>query len=146
NPAVRRHFWGLLCLSLVLTMGTYYWSPLLRAKWSITDDHQIFSFIGQAYRLPVADIPQVLIRKTELGDIGSGTRFRPTYYFLRVLETSVLGKNPSAWYIVEISVWFVFSTMLTIVLLRIADPGLVLAFLAYELSRPYWSDIFARLG
>jgi hypothetical protein len=143
----RYHSLGaLVCLLVALITSIYYWSPLLGAKWSIIDDHEIFTIIGPRQRLPLSEIPTALYAKTEIGQMGSASRFRPSYYTLRLLEASAWGKNPALWYSVRILIATMFAIVLALVVLSLADPILVVGFLLYVLSRPYWTDIFARLG
>jgi hypothetical protein len=137
---------ALLCLLFALFIGIYFWSPLIEARFSIIDDHDIVSFIGQRERLPLSEIPKVMLDRTEIGKWGAEQRFRPSYYSLYLLQASVFGKHPSAWYTFNIVIALLFYVVLAIVGLRITAPIVVFGFLSYELSQSYWADIFARLG
>lgn len=146
NLELRRISVGaLLCFGFALFYSLYNWLPLLDAKWSIIDDHEIVSTIGIRDRLPLSEIPAALGR-TEIGNPGIATRFRPSYYSLRFLEAATWGKQPHIWYAARITIAVFFALVLTAVCLRLGGPILTFGFLFFELSRPYWSDIFARLG
>lgn len=136
---------ALLCFGFALFYSLYNWLPLLDAKWSIIDDHEIVAVIGLNDRLPVSEIPAAL-GKTEIGNAGDSVRFRPSYYSLRFLEAAAWGGQPQLWYAARIAISVLFALVLTSVCLRVGGPILTFCFLIYELSRPYWSDIFARLG
>jgi hypothetical protein len=148
RESVHRHRLALpvVCLLFTVLTSLYYWSPLLRAEWSMADDHDIFRFIGERDHLPLREIPNVLATKTEIGAMGSLLRFRPSYFALTVLQSSIFGKHPSAWYALHIAVAVIFAGVLCGAALRVASPIVVLGFMGYELSREYWGDIFARLG
>src|SRR5262245_33584601 len=117
-----------LCLLFTVLTSLYYWSPLLRAQWSMQDDHDIFRFIGQREQLPLGEIPNVLATKTEIGAMGALLRFRPSYFVLHLFQSSIFGKHPSAWYAVHIAMAVVFSSVLCVVALRVASPIVVLGF------------------
>jgi len=146
NLELRRISVGaLLCFGFALFYSLYNWLPLLDAKWSIIDDHEIVATIGIGDRLPFLEIPAAL-GKTEIGTAGVMTRFRPSYYSLRFLEAATWGKQPHIWYAARVVIAVFFALVLTGVCLRIGGPILTFGFLLFEFSRPYWSDIFARLG
>lgn len=134
-----------LCFALAALISLYSWSPLLDAEWSIIDDHEIVSVIGPGDRLPVFGILPAL-QRTELGNAGNSVRFRPSYYSLRFLEAATWGKQPHLWYAARVFIFLFFSLLLTAICLRLGGAALTFAFLAFALSRPYWSDIFGRLG
>jgi hypothetical protein len=147
EPVARRRLsLPVVCLLFTVLTSLFYWSPLLRAEWSMADDHDIFRFIGEREHLPLLEMPNVLATKTEIGAMGSLLRFRPSYFALTVLQSSIFGKHPSAWYAFHIAMAVIFASVLCLVALRVASPIVVLGFMGYELSRPYWGDIFARLG
>ncbi len=146
NHELRRiSFGALICFSFALFYSLYSWLPLLGARWSIIDDHEIVATIGIRDRLPLSEIPAALGR-AEIGNPGIAIRFRPSYYSLRFLEAASWGKQPHIWYVARIVISVFFALVLTAVCLRLGGPILTFGFLFFELSRPYWSDIFARLG
>jgi hypothetical protein len=77
-----------ICLALVL-------GPALSSQFGPTDDHEIAMMLGPDRRLPLVDVPAEIARHLVEGN----GRFRPVYWILRVLETSVWGWSPGAWYI-----------------------------------------------
>ncbi|CAM8367577.1 hypothetical protein MCEWOLH11_00879 [Candidatus Methylopumilus universalis] len=134
-----------LSFSFTLLFSLYSWLPLLDAKWSIIDDHEIVSAIGPRDRLPISEIPYTL-NKTEVGADSNFLRFRPSYYSIRYFEAAIWGKEPSLWYATRIIIFSIFALALTAISLRTGGVLLTLGFLVFELSRPYWSDMIARLG
>lgn len=123
----------------------YSWEPLINAKWSIIDDHEIMSFIGDHERLPFSRIIPEL-KKTEVVQVGKSIRYRPVYYIFRLLESAVWGKNPRDWYILRILISALFAITITIFFLQLGGAVLTSGFIVFVLSSHYWSDVFARLG
>lgn len=136
---------ALLCFGFALFYSLYNWLPLLDAKWSLIDDHEIVAVIGLNDKLPISEIPAAL-GKTEIANTGGSVRFRPSYYTLRFLEAATWGKQPQFWYASRIAISVLFALVLTSLCLRLGGSILTFGFLFFELSRPYWADIFSRLG
>jgi hypothetical protein len=134
-----------LVASLLVFLIGIVFGRLLRARWSIIDDHEIMWFLGTKARLALADIPS-LLAKTEVGAFGSHTRFRPVYYFLRLVETALWGRLPMLWYSARLGL----LVLSAITFWRLAAPvlGEICAALLcmYSLSFPFWVDIVGRLG
>jgi hypothetical protein len=135
----------LSCLALAILITAYNWLPLRSAAWSLIDDHEVIAAIGARPRLPVSEIYQQLLQ-TEVADPTRTRRFRPAYYLLRFVEAATWGKNVSLWYWTRIFIAGAFALFLTHFCVRFAGPILSLGFLAFALSRPYWSGIFSGLG
>jgi hypothetical protein len=118
----------------------------LKAKWGIIDDHEIMRFLtlGSGGQVALTDIPRVLLQDTEVGSLG--VRFRPSYYTLRLLETSLFGDRPEAWYAVRIAMYAVSVLLFWLSLfcwIGILPATIVSAFF---ISFGFWADIFCRLG
>jgi hypothetical protein len=133
-------------LALGLTLGSFTLGPLTRARWGIIDDHEIAQYVGPSGRLPFGDIPRVLIRDTEVGAVGHVPRFRPTYYTLRLAESSLWGFIPATWYRARIGL-YALSVVLVgwVVAARIGTVAGV-GLLAWVLSGKYWVEVWGRLG
>jgi hypothetical protein len=115
------------------------------ANWGMIDDSEIYTFLGQQIRLPLSDFFYTLLNMTEVGHPGSG-RFRPSYYFLKLLETSTWGTNIHLWYLAR-TLWFaVFIASLWWILSRFLQVWLGAALLLPILVLPFWADVWARLG
>jgi hypothetical protein len=164
--AMRSH--GLLSLTAFATafvsaFVVAFWatSPSFTAKFGPFDDHEPLDWLGPDNRLPWSEFWTTFVNKTEVGQWGSASRFRPAYYLFRVGETVLFGNNPWAFYACVLvmfagacallgymtAVWL--STALTgsrawicwsIVLVGSAASSFVFAGL-YA-----WSGIVARLG
>ena len=84
-----RHRPAALWLLLVAGAGVVAYAlfgSMLGAKWSPIDDHEIMWFLGPDGRIGWSEIPRVLMTQTEVGHFGGAlARYRPSYYFLRVL-------------------------------------------------------------
>ncbi len=72
--------------------------PSLRAKFGPIDDHEPLIWMGPDGHLPWSEFWTTFIDKTEVGQWGGLSRFRPAYYLLRVGEAVLFGNNPWAWY------------------------------------------------
>jgi len=129
-----------LAAAVAVVIGGYSWQPNFAAKWHIIDDHEILKFIDGSNR----GIPSLLL-STEVGSPGRATRYRPSYYVLRLLEASVWGRNVRLWYMSRFAI-FVFCAFVLLKLLIDGFGLLGVAFGAVFLMRDYWADIFARLG
>ncbi len=141
----RRLGQGLLLLGVIL-ITLLLIGCNLRAKWGLIDDHEImkFLYLGSNGQVQLADIPRLLIEQTEVGIIG--VRFRPSYFALRLLETSLWGDRPEVWYAVRIAMYAVAALLFWLALY--AWIGIVPATMVsiYCLSLGYWADIWCRLG
>ena len=69
----------------------------LDARWGLLDDHEIMSFLGSDREATLAEFGPLLM-STEVGRIGTATRFRPSYYSMRIVETIAWGDSARLWY------------------------------------------------
>jgi hypothetical protein len=128
-----------VCFSYLLTGRQIY-----LANWGLIDDHEVFTYLGPGLHLSPGNIWTTLLAKTEVGQLQG--RFRPSFYFLKVLEASLLGANVHLWYLVNTacfalllsSVWWTISRFVGLWL-----GGALTAFIALN---PLWADIWSRLG
>lgn len=130
---------GAGALSLVL-IGRQIWL----ADWGIVDDHEIFDFLGNRLHLPFSEIVSTVLGKTEVGSLQG--RFRPVYYFLRVLETVAWGRDVHLWYGFHTLAFAVFLGAVWWVLFRILGllpSALCMVPIAFV---KFWGAIWGRLG
>ncbi len=133
----------ILGFSLLMAIGIFGGS--LWAKWSMTDDHEIVSFLGPAGKMSFGQIFAIL-PQTEVGAWGATGRFRPTYYFLRLLECVLWGAHPLYWHAARILL-LALGLSLFWLLMRPSLGWLASGLLcAYALTFPYWVDVIGRLG
>ena len=85
----------ILIFSVIIVVGIF--GRVLSAQWGVIDDHEIIAFLGQDRKLYLHEIFPAL-KSTEVGDFGSLTRYRPSYFLLRLLECVAWGANPLYWY------------------------------------------------
>ena len=145
RPEHRSVASAVLVGALGLLLATYTLEPLRQAQWSIVDDHEIADFVGDSGHLLLREIPEKL-RHTEVGRAGQSPRFRPSYYGLRLLETSLWGLDPAPWYRVR-RVLYALSVLLVGSVLA-GRIGLIATIggLTWVLSGPYWFHVWGRLG
>src|ERR1700733_11760739 len=115
------------------------------ANWGLVDDHDTFRFIGTGQRMPITDFLQVLLTKTEIGDVSNG-RFRPSYYLIMLLESAAWGKNVHLWYLARTVFFAVFIASLWWLLGKFIRLWLAGALLLPNLFLPFWGGGWARLG
>ncbi len=117
----------------------------LTAKWWIIDDHEIAWFLGSKGTLSLFEIPRKLL-ETEVGKFGTFPRLRPSYYFLRLLETALWGDSPFLWYFARL---IMFSIALSFCWYLIQSfIGFISAYIIclFTLTFSYWIDIWTRMG
>jgi len=134
-----------IIIGVSVIFSFYLWGYNLWAKWWIIDDHEILRLLGSDGNLPLKEIPG-LISHSEIGLFGVYTRFRPSYYFLRFLETFAWGANPFLWYLTRILI-FTVSVIILWYLLDIKFgivAGLIITLSTFSFT--FWQDIFSRLG
>lgn len=129
-----------------LLFSLYLFGENLHSKWWMIDDHEIMMFLGEDGKLSLAEIPKLLIEKTEVGDYGNYERYRPSYYTLRLIETAIWGNYPMLWYLFRI---LILTSFLSIILYLIWKnfnyvTGLFIVILV--LSASYWAELMSRLG
>ena len=134
---------GLLFIAaLSVGLSYYLWGPNLDAQWSLIDDHEIIQ-LGQ--KVSFFNIPQFWLG-TEVGAFGHSVRYRPSYYFLRILECYLWGLSPHSWYLARLVMFAVAFGIFVWLLSRWAGLFLSAAFALLTLTAPYWASIWASLG
>jgi len=137
---------GVIIVGLSFSVSYYIFGENLKAQWWIIDDHEIMRFLRDNGHLDFKNIPTMLMTDTEIGDFGGKPRYRPSYYSLRLLETSLWGNHPEYFYSTRLIIcsffilvcWFILND-------KIGFVGSFI-FTAAVMSFNYWSDIFSRLG
>lgn len=132
---------AVLTLSITIyVMGRQIWG----ANWWLIDDHEIFMFLGDRNHLPFSELFSTMLAKTEVGTWQG--RYRPVYYFLRILETCLWGNNVHLWYLTLAVTMAIFIGALWWALSRFLPFWLSLAALIPVITLYFWSDIWTRLG
>ncbi|MBR0906329.1 hypothetical protein [Bradyrhizobium liaoningense] len=117
---------------------------ITQANWGLIDDHEVFTYLGSDLRLPFGEIWETLITKTEVGQLQG--RFRPSFYLLKVAETSLLGVDVHLWYLVNTASFAIFLASIWWGLLRFTGLWLSGALTAAIALLPLWADVWSRLG
>lgn len=129
--------------SIILVFGIF--GKILLAKWFIVDDHEFFWFMGVDQRASINELLPNLM-KTEVGNLGVVARFRPVYYFLRILETIFFGNHPPYYFFLRLSFLIFALAVAGKLIAKFTSIGFALALMAFTLTFPYWGDILTRLG
>jgi hypothetical protein len=139
----RIHIIAIVIISFALVIILF--GVNLFAQWWAIDDHEIMGYIGEHDRTQIRMV-MPLFKETEVGNYGNTARFRPSYYFIRIAESVIWGKNPMLWY--GFRLWIVVFFVSGLWLLLARRIGFVMAGLlaVYAMTFAYWSDIFSRLG
>jgi len=118
--------------------------PELNAKLALVDEHDIPVFMGPSHQVEYSQIPRILVEKTEVGQFGESSRFRPVYYAVRLAEIAAWRTDAAYWYGWRI---FLFGSVIAGIWWLCAQcVGVVLGTIitVYTLSFAMWSDIWAR--
>jgi len=131
---------------LVFTLFSYFLiGSNFSAKLGIIDDHEIATFLGQDGVVKPSEFVPTLMT-TEVGQWGVMTRYRPSYYSMRILETAMWRDNAGLWYGARF-VSLIISMVLAWKILSIYFPGIIAyLFVFYALTMPFWPDLLTRLG
>ncbi len=92
--------------SLIALLVIISFRGSLSIRFGPVDDHEIFKFLGSDRKIFLYQIPNILWEQTEIGSWGDTARYRPSYYFLRVTETMLLGDRPYLWYLNRVLILF----------------------------------------
>jgi len=137
------NFFNIVCLSGVISF-LLIGRQIYQADWGLIDDHEIFSFLGPGLHLPLGDIWNTLLTKTEVGTLAG--RFRPGYYVAILIETSLLGANVHLWYLLNAISFSMFLSSIWWFMRRFVGTWLSGALTAYISLLPLWAGVWSRLG
>jgi hypothetical protein len=118
----------------------------LSAEWKQVDDHEIISFLGKDKKLLVTEIPRIFLSSPDITDFGKTTRFRPSYYLLRIIETAFIGGNVHAWYAFQLILLIIFLSIFWFIILPVTGLYGGAVFITVLLMNTYWADLVSRLG
>lgn len=135
----------------------YLYGALRHARLGLIDDHEILRFLGPDGLAPV-QVLGVLFSDTEVGQWGEGTRLRPVYYLIRLIETAAFGDRAGLWYLTRMLVLVLVASGFGFIALRalytrgdstrrlfVATAAATLVALLV-VTIPSWTDIGTRLG
>jgi hypothetical protein len=134
-----------LLLALGLGFSFANLGRILRAQWGFQDDHEIAFYIGPTRRMSLGAFFHFL-GTSEAAHPGGGSRYRPSYYFMRLTETLLWGAHPELWYLARILMFGLSCAALLWVLrkrLSLVENALLVAYIG---TLAMWTDIWTRLG
>jgi len=114
------------------------------ANWGMIDDQEVFSYLGPSLHLAPGDIWNTLLTQTEVGTPQG--RFRPAYYFLKVVEAALFGPNVHLWYLGNTICFAIFLGSVWWTTARFAGLWLSGALTASIALLSLWADVWSRLG
>jgi hypothetical protein len=137
----------------VLVMVYLSFGNSLSIDFGPIDDHEIFRFLGTDRKIIPFQIPKILWQETEIGHWSEVARFRPIYYFLRVLETATFENQATYWYasrIIMLSLTVSFLVFIVtesfVTASRVLRICAGITFAMFLLSLSALSEITMRLG
>lgn len=151
-------------LSAALTCLASNW-PSLSATLGPIDDHEVVRWQGRDGVLGLGEALRIFPR-IEWGLWGLTARYRPGYFFSRLIEAALLGRHPGWWYmfhtLLQIAVVIALVVVGHAVLRRATEdsPTLaldgtlgvtfhgvcVVAMAVLLAGMPFWNDVVTRLG
>ena len=114
------------------------------ANWGMIDDHEIYYFLGPGLHLPLSEIWSTLLAKTEVGSLQG--RFRPGYYALKLIETSLWGTNVHLWYCARTIGFAIFLSSIWWFMRRFVGIWLGGVLTVCISLLPLWAGVWSRLG
>lgn len=138
-----------LWLVLIAGSAAFTWAvygKLIEARWFPIDDHEIMSFLGPKGEVRLADIPAVLMT-TEVGSPGGPQpRYRPSYYFFRILETSLWSDSAFAWHLSHLCLLAISLVLYWRFFMRWLGMLPAAMLILFMMTYFFWTDIWNRLG
>jgi hypothetical protein len=142
----RRWLYRSVTAAAVIALMAAVLYPLLSSRWALIDDHQLVEFYDASPSHGPAWFFRTLL-DSEFAHPGGGSRYRPVYYFLRIVETGLNQGSARFWYWSH-SALFTGSMVVLVWSLRrrtgIWENLLVVAWLVAGTA--WWGDIYCRLG
>jgi hypothetical protein len=141
---LRKHS-TLLTLVCSLALGLGIFGLSVWSNWAFFDDHEIMLYVGPGHTLTISQMLHFL-PGTEIGQFGESVRFRPAYWFLRLLECVVWGAHPYYWHALRIVILVLAMALfwnLMSASLGWLGGGLLCA---YTLTFPVWREVVGWLG
>jgi hypothetical protein len=126
-------------------LAVYLLAPVVANNWDLIDDHEIISLLDKSPHHGLRWFFSLLI-ETEAGKPGLNPRYRPTYYFLRLLETWVYGGHSIVWYGARVAMFGVALTLTLWLLQPVLSLAENLCLIFCFATFPWWIDIWGRLG
>jgi len=114
-------------------------------QWGMIDDHEVMLYLGYIRKWNMLDVFRSL-HLTEIWNPGTSIRYRPFYYFFRLVEVCLWGGNPLFWYLFRFALFVASFLIFWRILLLYIKSVPSLLFTLYIFTFGFWSDIWTRLG
>ncbi|WP_305988582.1 hypothetical protein [Roseibium sp. MMSF_3544] len=135
---------SLVFLTLLLIIAAFYF-PIFHSDFGIIDDHEIVNFLALD-PFSISKLWIILINETEVGHPFDTARYRPVYYFVRLIETRVWAEDVGVWYLFRIVIFAYFASEFFVLVRRLFGPSYAIVFFLWMLTSKIFIDIFGRLG
>lgn len=114
-----------------------------QAPFGPVDDHEPLRWMGYDGVLTLSEVLPTLIRDTELSNFGEASRFRPSYYLVRVLQTSLFGSHALSWYLSVVFAYVLASVLFGYAISRWAS--LSVSIITSSRRIHFWVSLIASL-
>jgi hypothetical protein len=130
-------------IGLVIAGATL--APTIYSWYDTIDDHQIVRWLGPTHALSLNGVWNQLtdMHSGPLADLGDKARFRPVFHCYWLIETALLGDNPSLYHALRAAYFGLFLG--TLIWLSAPTLGIAIATLATALFalQPFWGGVWA---
>jgi hypothetical protein len=137
-----------LTIAVAIVISICGFMPLADAEFWEIDDHEIifFSHAVAESNLSTWEAVYDVLMSTEVGDYPDGSRFRPIYYFSRVVKSVLFNNNPTVWFAFQFVIYGMSLVLFGLAVRNFLSPLLVVASMTLLASFPFNIDMWSRLG
>lgn len=125
--------WG-ITLAVILT------GRMVHSGFCIIDDHTQVEWLNDG--LKFSNLWPTLLQTTEIGELGSGGRFRPVYYVYIELEAWLLGDRPSIYHALRVLYFGLFLAAAGTVAARCTGRLVATVVIAGIAGLSFWNNLW----
>lgn len=131
-----------------LLLSVIVYIPLWNAQFWVIDDHEIIA-MRQTFIESKVGLWQSLydmLLATEVGHFPNGSRFRPFYYFVRIVKSILFENNSTVWFIFQTTVFFMALLAFGQAIKNTLPTAITALAMVLLASLPFNLDMWSRLG
>lgn len=142
----KRALFIILTAAFLLTLVMYI--PLRDAEFWVIDDHEIIVFHQEITESKSGFLKSITDAwlSTEVGSFPNTSRFRPVYYFIRIIKSVLFENNATYWFAFQTILFFISLTVFCMAIQRFLPISITVASMAVLASLPFNMDMWLRLG
>jgi hypothetical protein len=142
---MKKNYYSITPWIIGLFIAATILAPTIYSWYDTIDDHVIVQWLGPTHALSLNGVWNQLtdMHFGPLADLGDKTRFRPVFHCYWLIETALLGDNPSLYHALRAAYFGLFLGAL--IWLSAPTLGIAIATLATALFalRPFWGGVWA---